>query len=128
MSSVADNNNSKELNFDNKQWQDAEFAQMITELKVNTVVTQLSLKKCKLGPKQAKIIAEMLMVNASLKKINLQYNKIGDEGAKELAEALKVNTSLKEMYLWNNNIGDEGEQLLRDAWKEAGKPEDKLWL
>ena len=52
-------NNSKELNFDNKQWQDAEFAQMITELKVNTVVTQLSLKKCKLGPTQTKIIAEI---------------------------------------------------------------------
>ena len=79
MSSVADNNNSKELNFDNKQWQDAEFAQMITELKVNTVVTQLSLKKCKLGPKQAKIIAEMLMVNASLKKINLSDNNLFDK-------------------------------------------------
>eukprot|EP00943_MAST-04B_sp_MAST-4B-sp1_P003230 g3230.t1 len=147
MSSVADNNNSKELNFDNKQWEDAEFAQMIAEIKVNTVVTELSLKNC-LGPKQAKIIAEMLMVNASLKKINLQSNNIGDEGAsaiakgiqenkncvleelnlyrnkikvegaKSLAEMIKVNASLKNINLLRNEIGDEGASAIAKGIQE----------
>eukprot|EP00943_MAST-04B_sp_MAST-4B-sp1_P008914 g8914.t1 len=119
MSSVADNNNSKELNFDNKQWQDAEFAQMITELKVNTVVTQLSLKKCRLGPKQAKIIAEMLMVNASLKKINLSDNKIGDEGASAIAKGIQENKNcvLEELNLRYTGRMLEGAKSLAEMIK-----------
>ena len=39
-----------------------------------------SVAKNELGPKGAKILAEMLRVNRSMKKLNVLSNSIGDEG------------------------------------------------
>ena len=95
-----------------------EGAKAIAEaLKVNAVLTELSLGANNIGVDGAKAIAEALKVNAVLTKLWLWDNKIGDVGAKAIAEALKVNAVVTTLVLYNNNIGPEGAKAIAEALK-----------
>jgi Ran GTPase-activating protein (RanGAP) involved in mRNA processing and transport len=81
------------------------------------VVTTLYLAANSIG-EGAKAIAEALKVNAVVTTLSLRNNTIGDEGAKAIAEALKVNAVLTKLWLGGNIMGDAGIQAVRDAVKD----------
>ena len=68
----------------------------VRTLSLNTMLTRLYLKHCRIGDKEAKTLA----TNTSLKELYLEYNQIGNEGAKALA----TNTSLINLNLSYNWI------------------------
>ena len=88
------------------------FAELI---KVNPVLTNLSLYGNNIGVDGAKAIAEALKVNPVLTNLDLRHNSIGDDGAKAIAEALKVNPVLKNLSVAYNNISGEAAQQLAAA-------------
>ncbi|ORZ28517.1 hypothetical protein BCR41DRAFT_345453 [Lobosporangium transversale] len=86
-------------------------------LKTNTTLTSLNLWLNFIGDKGALALSEALKVNTSLITLDLSYNSIRDGGALALSEALKVNTSLMTMNLSGNSIGNEGALALSEALK-----------
>ena len=68
-----------------------------------------------IGDDGAKAIAEALKVNPVLTTLSIWGNKIGAEGAKAIAEALKVNAVLTSLDLMANSIGDDGAWVPRQS-------------
>ncbi|WP_349966966.1 hypothetical protein [Wolbachia endosymbiont of Armadillidium arcangelii] len=83
--------------------------ELISFLQENRNITQLSLKNCNIGDKEAKALANL----TNLTVLNLDNNNIGDEGAKALVNLTKL-TALGLAY---NNIGDEGAKALANLTK-----------
>ena len=92
------------LNLDNSSLVDTDIQTLVNDLKNNTNLKTLYLKKNKIGDEGAKALAEKVNLNG----LSLSYNKIGNEGAKALAQS----TTLKWLYLSNNKIGYEGAEAL----------------
>ena len=59
-----------------------------------------------------------MKVNAVLTELSLRENSIGGDGAKAIAEALKVNAVLTKLKLGANGLGDAGEKAVREAVKD----------
>jgi Ran GTPase-activating protein (RanGAP) involved in mRNA processing and transport len=113
---------SQTLNLTADSWAARHIAE---RLKVNTSLTSVNIRNCKLDSKVATELAASVAVNASLTSLNLSSNIIGGywdssshtvvstpEGAAAIAEALKVNTSLTSLNLMMNNLGPEGAKAL----------------
>jgi hypothetical protein len=86
-------------------------------LRVNGVLTSLTLFWNEIGDHGAKAIAEAIKVNSVLTSLNLYKNYIGDEGAKAIGDALHVNGALTSLNLKYNDIGD-GKAALRKIAKD----------
>ena len=79
------------------------------------MLTDLNLRRNKIGSPGASALAEALKVNAVLTNLNLRRNEIGNEGAISFAKALEVNAVLTKLDLQFNEMDDAAEQSLRDV-------------
>ena len=86
-------------------------------IKVNTVLTNLDLSDNKISAFGAGSLSDAIKVNTVLTYLNLSGNNIGASGAGSLSDAIKVNTLLTNLNLSRNNIGDSGAGSLSDAIK-----------
>ena len=86
-------------------------------VKHTKIITKLELGWKKLGPRDAKVISELLKTDTRLIELNLYGNSIRDEGAKAICKALKTNTTLKNLLLWGNSIGLEGMKAISKLLK-----------
>ncbi|MBL8677150.1 MAG: hypothetical protein JNJ47_07015, partial [Alphaproteobacteria bacterium] len=71
-------------------------------------LTELHLSECKIGDKEAQVLA----LSTSLTELNLSHNNIGDGGA----EALAKSSILTKLNLSHNDVKDKGAQDL--AWSQ----------
>lgn len=69
-------------------------------------------------------LVSILKNNSSLQELSLRGNQIGDDGAKHLADLLKENKTLKRMLLGNNKIGNKGIELIAEALNATNILED----
>ena len=84
-------------------------------LKVNTVITTLSLDYNNLGDGGAAVIAEAVGENKSLKSIDLEGNKIGEEGGRKILEAIRKRPNVQDITLMpGNNIPPSLLQEIKD--------------
>ena len=98
---------------------DSEGANVIAEaLTLNTVLTELDLRRNNFRAAGAMAIAEALKVNAvAVTDLNLGCNAIGDGGAMAFAGTLEVNKVLTVLNLELNNIGPDGAKAIAEALK-----------
>ena len=96
----------------------ADIGLLAEALKVNSTLTELTLRANGIGDQGATRLAEALKENSTLTKLNLGGNDVGDQGATGLAEALKENSTLRELNLRDNCIGAQGATGLAEALEE----------
>eukprot|EP00633_Aureoumbra_lagunensis_P003707 CAMPEP_0197301422 /NCGR_PEP_ID=MMETSP0890-20130614/50389_1 /TAXON_ID=44058 ORGANISM="Aureoumbra lagunensis, Strain CCMP1510" /NCGR_SAMPLE_ID=MMETSP0890 /ASSEMBLY_ACC=CAM_ASM_000533 /LENGTH=734 /DNA_ID=CAMNT_0042780721 /DNA_START=433 /DNA_END=2636 /DNA_ORIENTATION=- len=100
----------------------------------NQDLTELDLRKKKIGDEGAKALAEALGTNFSLQQLGLAGNNIGDEGARAIAYAFEPNSmymfrTFQKLDLSGNNIGAEGAKALATALAtETSFRPQELWL
>ena len=76
---------------------------------VNRTLTSLDIGGCALGAEGAAAIAKSLKVEgAALAALDLSWNAIGSQGAAAIGDALCTNTALTSLNLFSNEIDDEG--------------------
>eukprot|EP01090_Pellita_catalonica_P012474 TRINITY_DN2723_c0_g1_i1.p1 TRINITY_DN2723_c0_g1~~TRINITY_DN2723_c0_g1_i1.p1 ORF type:complete len:522 (+),score=100.04 TRINITY_DN2723_c0_g1_i1:41-1606(+) len=81
-------------------------AAMAEGLKVNTVCTEVHLKKCGISDSSVQKLALALKSNNTLVELDLEGNKIGSAGVTALAVGLAGNTALKTL-----NLMSQGKRL-----------------
>lgn len=80
----------------------------------SVVLHELKISACKLGPRGADKIGEMIYYNKSLVSVNLAYNKIGDSGVEKLVcHLVKYTNAIQTLNLEGNNISAIGARHLR---------------
>jgi hypothetical protein len=77
-------------------------------------LAELNLNSNNIGPKGAKILANVLQ-GSNFICLHLFGNNIGAEGAKYIAQVLAQCPNLAELILSKNNIGDEGASYIANA-------------
>jgi Ran GTPase-activating protein (RanGAP) involved in mRNA processing and transport len=89
---------------------------ILSRLKANDEsLKEVDLMGIKIGPKEAKELAQALQGNTTLTELNLSDNQIEAEGVQVIADVLKTNTTLTKLHLWDNQIGDEGAKAIAGA-------------
>lgn len=86
-------------------------------LKVNSILTEISLSWNYLNNDDIKDICEGLRANTSLNSLSLSNNEIDDEGINYINEVLKVNKTLNTLNLKRNHISNITKQSLFDTLK-----------
>lgn len=81
---------------------------IVSALKVNKTITQISLVGNNLCDQGAILIADAIVGNQVLQSISLVGNNIGPDGACVLFNALQKSTSMQYISLACNNVGKEG--------------------
>mmetsp|Transcript_12677 Transcript_12677/g.20690 ORF Transcript_12677/g.20690 Transcript_12677/m.20690 type:complete len:1346 (+) Transcript_12677:78-4115(+) len=81
-------------------------------LKINTTITQMTLRKNSLGDTGALIVAEAMKFNTRLQCLNVEGNNIGNTGTASFAECLRLNTTLQVLALKRNEITEAGARCL----------------
>eukprot|EP00049_Salpingoeca_infusionum_P000428 m.39866 g.39866 ORF g.39866 m.39866 type:complete len:847 (+) comp10365_c0_seq2:55-2595(+) len=84
-------------------------------LKVNTNVTSLDLKQCKINAQGVALIASVLRTNSSIKTLQLENVCADVLGAEAIANMLKVNTAVTQLFFNKNRIGCDGACAIGDA-------------
>jgi NLR family CARD domain-containing protein 3 len=98
-------------------------------LRNNNTLEELYLTHNQVSDKGVHALAEALGINNNtLKQLGLGWNSITDKGAEHLAEMLKTNTKLLRMGLFNNEIGDRGVRLLAKALESPYRSLEGLCL
>ena len=87
---------------------DTTFDTFAEQLKNNTTLIKLRLKRCGLNSLSAKTLAEALTTNQHLEILEISDNALCDDGIKYLAHVLKVNQGLKELWLVSCGMTDAG--------------------
>ena len=95
---------------------DDDFAKIISDsLKINNVLTELSLSRCRITDEHVKVLTEAIKVNITIQNIDISHNQITDKGAISISECLKINKALYYMNLSGNQITDSGIKTLTEA-------------
>lgn len=90
-------------------------ADLAAELKVNGMLTHLSLAYNDLESAGETALADALGVNTALVKMELAGTYLSRCGIGMLAQALKINTTLTQLNLKCTDIDDEGAEMLAQA-------------
>ena len=89
---------------------------MAQALKVNKVLTHLSLKLNRLDDKAgSKLCIDLLNNSSNLESLSLAANSLGHMFCESLAEFLKLNTSIKCLDISCNFIDDSNAATLKDS-------------
>jgi len=87
---------------------------------------KLDLSENQIGDGGTERLAAALPHCDHLTDLNLCGNRIADGGAGKLAEAVVRCSRLTQLRLLGNLLSGPGERHLREAWRSAGKPEERL--
>ena len=82
------------------------------QLKYNTTLKTLRLKRCGLTSLSAESLAEALTTNKHLEVMSIDENALYDDGIQHLAHALRVNQGLKTLSLVSCGMTDVGLECL----------------
>lgn len=96
------------LKLDHNEFGDAGMIKLAQGLAENTVLQELSLTYCGIGPEGAEGLFEILIyVNCGLTTLDLQGNMLMNDGVCRVLHALKVNKSLVSLCLVDNQFGED---------------------
>ncbi|CAG5051076.1 unnamed protein product [Parnassius apollo] len=84
-------------------------------LVVNSVIKELNLSGCRIGPSGAKRLFANLPTNRSLQCLNLSRNELGDEGVKYIAESIIDGLEVPQLYLNYNNLTGDSANCLTES-------------
>jgi Leucine Rich repeat len=71
-----------------KAFSPADLIPLVEVLKLNTTVTSLDLRRCKIGSLGCYALKDLLEHNGNLKQLCLNHNDVGEHGAQALAEGM----------------------------------------
>ena len=108
-------NNHVVFSWDDKDFGDDEACELADALMQNTVVREIHLAGCNVGPRGAKALAEALKLTPTIKVLNLPENEIGDEGAIALAEAIRQLPDLSTLICDTNRYTHVAERAIANA-------------
>ena len=74
-------------------------------------ITHLLLQCCRIGDREAEMLARWKNLKLSLKVLNLNVNNITHKGMKSIVTIIESSTNLTRFSIANNRIGDDGIQL-----------------
>ena len=74
-------------------------------------ITHLLLQHCRIGDREAEMLARWKDLKSSLKVLNLCFNNITHKGMESIVTIIKSSTNLTRFSIANNRIGDDGIQL-----------------
>lgn len=80
----------------------------ITRGAFDPTLTKLDLSHSKIGPEEAKVIANALKDNQTLKSLDISSNLLGPKGTQYIAEALYTNRALRTLDLSDNGLKGAG--------------------
>lgn len=109
------NNERDSVGFDDIKLNYDDCVSLAYALRINTSLQTLSLFRCDLGPKEAKLIAESLHYHPRIDYLTFYVNNLGDEGATAVANLLRVNKSIRVINIDQNEVTDVGIAALCQA-------------
>ena len=87
-------------------------------LEISRVLRNLSINRCGIGDKGAKILGDALKHNSKLESLKLEGNRISNTGAVAISEGLRANSTLQKLCLENENIGSVGMVVIATAVRD----------
>lgn len=87
-------------------------AQLMSLLKVNSTLQELTLLGNNITPACANILADALSINCTLTYLNISANHLGDDGVKALAAAINENSTLTSLKVSMCDFSDQGAEAL----------------